>query len=587
MNVNQYLTAIEIVNKKINTTFFLPPIQRGFVWPIEKIESLFDSLYHDYPVGIPIIWKINKWERKTCPLFYFYEEAEGNEDHLEEAKKTERGKRYFVVLDGQQRLTALFLGIKGYFKVKRKGKGLKNIEDNFEKQYLCFNLAGDEKIKKGEDEESKVPLFKFKTEEECLCWTKNNFWIPLYEFCENIKDSKDISSYVKQQKKRIPKNLIASSEKIDFTQKFHFLYAALYKTIIHYFEVELDGLKEDVSEIFARVNTKGTPLTKADLLFSRIVAEWPEGKDFFNDLTKLLKKNLALTKAQDFVMRSTLYINDYPVQYDLDAFNTSRIKNIKKDENTIRLKNAISCLMNEKIRYAYTQGISENALLPILYLIAKRQDANKKISSSEWKQIKKYYIISQALGLFSGSSDTTLAQMRKVVKACVDGKRDFSIEYLKQQKTSDEIKKFFKSASNELSDFLQRPIYRNRGLAHLMLSVITKDVNGDTVSNGQLDHIHPESTIKKDEWKDLKDSLDNLELLSDSYNQSKNAKPLDEFLNNVEYFPNTKVGRTERKEFIKENFIPTNEELWKLKNFDKFCKERQKLLMKKLKPWFE
>ena len=411
MEVNKDNTAIELV-KKINKNFFLPPIQRGFVWPIEKIESLFDSLYHDYPVGIPIVWKINKWERKTCPLFYFYEEAEGNEDHLKEAKTTERGKNYFVVLDGQQRLTALFLGIKGYFKVKRKGKGLKNIDGNFEKQYLCFNLAGDEKIKKGEDEESKIPLFKFKTEEECHSWTKNNFWISLHEFCENVKDLKDISSFLKQQKERIPKNLSASSEKIDFAQKLRFLHAALYKTIIHYFEVQLDGLKEDVSEIFARVNTKGTPLTKADLLFSRIVAEWPEGKDFFNDLTKLLKKNLGLTKAQDFVMRSTLYINDYPVQYDLDAFNTSRIKNIKKDENTVRLKNAISCLMNEKIRYAYTQGISENALLPILYLIAQRQDANKKISSQEWKQIKKYYIISQALGLFSGSSDTTLAQMR-------------------------------------------------------------------------------------------------------------------------------------------------------------------------------
>ena len=156
---------------------------------------------------------------------------------------------------------------------------------------------------------------------------------------------------------------------------------------------------------------------------------------------------------------------------------------------------------------------------------------------------------------------------------------------MRQQKTSEEIKKFFKSAPNELSDFLQRPIYRrSRGLAHLLLSVITKDVNGDTVSNGQLDHIHPESTIKNDEWNDLKDSLDNLELLSDSYNQSKNAKPLDEFLNNNEYFPNTKAGKNDRKDFIKENFIPTNEKLWQLKKFDRFCEVRQKLLMKKLKP---
>ena len=583
MKVKTNETAIQLVGK-INNTFFLPPIQRGFVWPIDRIESLFDSLYRDYPIGIPIVWKINKWERKTCPLFEFHESAEGDEDYLDEAKKPEKGKNYFVVLDGQQRLTSLFLGLKGFYKVKRKGKGLKNIEGNFEKLFLCFNLAGDEKIKKDDDEQI-VPLFKYKTEEECAKWQKNNFWIPLREFCDN---KLGISNYVKELRKRVPSNIFASSKKINFREKLQCLYKALYITPVHYFEVSLDGLKEDVSEIFARVNSKGTTLTKANLLFSRIIAEWPEGKDFFNDLTKLLKKNLALTKAQDFVMRSTLYINDYPVQYDLNAFNTSRIKNIKREENTIRLKNAVSCLMNEKIRYAYTQGISENALLPILYLIAKKQDMNKKISSAEWKHIKKYYIISQALGLFSGSSDTTLAQMRKVIKSCIDGKREFSIDYLRQQKTSEEIKKFFKKAPDELNDFLQKPVYRrSRGLAHLLLSVITKDINGDTVSNGQLDHIHPESTIKKDEWNDLKDSLCNLELLSDRYNQEKNAEPLDEFMANAEFFPKTKKGQSERNDFIKDNFIPSNEKYWKLKNFDKFCEARQKILLKKLNPWFK
>lgn len=582
MKVETKLKANQLVGK-INNTFFLPPIQRGFVWPIDRIESLFDSLYHDYPIGIPIIWKIKKWERKICPLFEFHESAEGDEDHLDEAKTPEKGKSYFVVLDGQQRLTSLFLGLKGFYKVKRKGKGLKNIEDNFEKQFLCFNLAGDEKIKKSDDDEQKVPLFKYKTEEECARWQKNNFWIPMREFCDN---KSDISNYVKELRNRIPSNIFTSSKKINFKEKLQCLYKALYITPVHYFEVSLDGLKEDVSEIFARVNSKGTPLTKADLLFSRIIAEWPEGKDFVNELTKLLKKNLSLTKPQDFIMRAMLYINEYPVHYDLDAFNTNRIREISKSENVIRLKNAVNSLMNEKNKYGYTAGISENALLPILYFIARRQDDNKKIKD-EWKEIKKYYIISQTFGLFSGSSDTTLAQMRKVIKTCVENKNVFSVDYLKRQKTNDEIKKFFKVEDDDLNEFLQKSIYkRNRGLAHLLLSAITKNTHGAEVVNGQMDHIHPESTIKNEEWSDLKDSLCNLELLSSDYNQSKNAKPLDEFMANTEYFPKTKKGQSERKDFLKDNFIP-NEKYWKLENFDKFCEARRQILLKKLKPWFK
>lgn len=207
------------------------------------------------------------------------------------------------------------------------------------------------------------------------------------EFCDN---KSDISNYVKELRNRIPSNIFTSSKKINFKEKLQCLYKALYITPVHYFEVSLDGLKEDVSEIFARVNSKGTPLTKADLLFSRIIAEWPEGKDFVNELTKLLKKNLSLAKPQDFIMRAMLYINEYPVHYDLDAFNTNRIREISKSENVIRLKNAINSLMNEKNKYGYTAGISENALLPILYFIARRQDDNKKIKD-EWKEIKKYY----------------------------------------------------------------------------------------------------------------------------------------------------------------------------------------------------
>ena len=47
-----------------------------------------------------------------------------------------------------------------------------------------------------------------------------------------------------------------------------------------------------------------------------------------------------------------------------------------------------------------------------------------------------------------------------------------------------------------------------------------------------------------------------------------------------------KKGQSERKDFIKDNFIP-NEKYWKLENFDKFCEARQQILLKKLKPWFK
>src|SRR5574344_2946619 len=175
MKINQKYTPIDIT-EKINKMFFLLFIQRGFVWPVEKIEDLFDSLYRDYPIGIPIVWNIKKWSRKACPLCSFYQDAGGDETGLNEAKGVINGKNYCVVLDGQQRLTSLYVGRTGWIKQKKKGRGLQNIEGNFEKLFLCFNLAGDDSddSDKSIDDETEInPLFKFKTEADCLNWKKN------------------------------------------------------------------------------------------------------------------------------------------------------------------------------------------------------------------------------------------------------------------------------------------------------------------------------------------------------------------------------------------------------------------------------
>lgn len=243
-------------------------------------------------------------------------------------------------------------------------------------------------------------------------------------------------------------------------------------------------------------------------------------------------------------------------------------------------------LMNERNRYAYTRGLSENALLPIAYYIMQK---NFSVGKGEWKEIKKYYVISQAFGLFSGSSDTTLGEMRKVIQNCVQSKKKFSIEYLKTQSESEEIKKYFRFDEDDLQNLLEQPIYRrNKKLAHLLLGVIADDSSGEKDLNDfQLDHIHPESTITDEDFSDTKDSLMNLELLSPKLNQSKNADPLDVFLNDRTRFPRGNAGQKRKESFLNNNLISHKEKLWNLANFGDFCEDRKKRLFKELKNWFD
>ena len=90
--------------------FWLPNIQRPFVWSEEQIERLYDSILREYPIGTLLVWKnkskikhrrfIDHW-KDSLRLLDFYVPV--NEDIK------------MLVLDGQQRMQSLFIGLKGSY----------------------------------------------------------------------------------------------------------------------------------------------------------------------------------------------------------------------------------------------------------------------------------------------------------------------------------------------------------------------------------------------------------------------------------------------------------------------------------------
>ncbi len=110
------------INKTIKTAmdniasnnFVLPAIQRKFVWSPEQIEMLFDSIMRDYPINGFMLWRVEDADiRKTQQFYGFLQNYcehfhETNPDFASEAKQD-----FFAVIDGQQRLTSLYIGLFG------------------------------------------------------------------------------------------------------------------------------------------------------------------------------------------------------------------------------------------------------------------------------------------------------------------------------------------------------------------------------------------------------------------------------------------------------------------------------------------
>jgi uncharacterized protein with ParB-like and HNH nuclease domain len=102
--------------------YVLPAIQREFVWNPKQICKLFDSLMQGFPVGSFLFWKI---EAKTAKSFRFFdfsrEYHQRDNPHCPPLGKAPDGP-VTAVLDGQQRLTALNIGLRGSLAIKEPNR---------------------------------------------------------------------------------------------------------------------------------------------------------------------------------------------------------------------------------------------------------------------------------------------------------------------------------------------------------------------------------------------------------------------------------------------------------------------------------
>jgi uncharacterized protein with ParB-like and HNH nuclease domain len=136
---NAPITVAEAIRKIESRQYFLPAIQREFVWGTDQIEILFDSLTQDYPIGSFLFWRVDKGNVGSYQFYEFiknYHEAKNT--HNPKAAPNQH-ESLTAILDGQQRLTALYIGLKGSYAAKLKYKR-KQSEDAYPKTHPYLNL---------------------------------------------------------------------------------------------------------------------------------------------------------------------------------------------------------------------------------------------------------------------------------------------------------------------------------------------------------------------------------------------------------------------------------------------------------------
>ena len=158
------ITIKQAIDKIDDRTYLLPAIQRKFVWSSERIEVLFDSIMRGYPISSFMFWEVT--ENKIKNEFKFYQFLIEYREFFKEDNPdidTKGYKDFFAVIDGQQRLTSIYIGLKGSYAYKLPRKWWCDTEENLPTRHLYINLT---KELPEENDRQMIYDFQFLTENE-------------------------------------------------------------------------------------------------------------------------------------------------------------------------------------------------------------------------------------------------------------------------------------------------------------------------------------------------------------------------------------------------------------------------------------
>jgi len=544
-----------INNEEEQGGLWLPNIQRYFIWKEEQIERLFDSIMREYPIGNLLVWK-TKEPIKIRKFIDNYKEGLKLIDFY--VPKNEKIK--LIVLDGQQRLQSLFIALRGGYNGRELYFNVLSGEEN-EEEDIRFEFKF--------VEPSKVDISRGWVKVKDIVYDSREYDEIAESIVEKIEKKRHVISLSDKEKRLIRKNVLKLIK--EFRDKENIAYT------------ELDSVDNpeayklnDVVEIFIRANAGGTPLSKSDLMFSLLTAEWEEIEE---DLTNFLEElnGGAFAFSRDFVLKTSLILIGAGAKYDVMKFRKE--ENLRKlQDNWEEIKKSIKEIKDFLCKYTFIRDDkalpSYLALIPLIYLNYKYPE---KWKNSDKEILAKWLTRVLLTGAFSGSSDTLLdALVRKI-----NEREDFDTNII-----NTEIMNRGRTISISKDSLLDT--YYGEKKLYLIFALWYQDVNFKPAYEGNLpwvDHIFPQSKLKeikeinpetgrkvmKYKWWD-RDQIANLMLLSAEENRDeKKDKTPEEWL------------RDKDDEYFEIHLLPKNKDLWKIENFEKFVKEREKLIVDKFK----
>lgn len=551
------VTIYEAMQNIKSGKYVMPAFQRQYVWSMEQVEKLWDSILLDYPIATFLFWHVDDdnvtWDTYFCTFlskvtFDSRKQADSTNYELTsiDVKITDT-----AILDGQQRLTSLFLSLFGDAYIRQKharrngGGGLvtkllielnKNKLDVDEEEYNSkkYDIKFSEKV-------GRLSPTQFEV--------RNILQKKFQEEDSRKKAIEEAITNVPTDSKEYARDILEKLYNKIFVEK-----------LIRYTEIH-DMKQDDALEMFVRFNSGGKALRKSEITMSILEAYWPSAKTEFG---KVLADSYS-GFGSDFIIRSALMLYGDVVKSNISKQIAEELKN-NWSEFKKALRNLEGVLKSINVEVSRFSS-SWNVLLPILYFIYWNTNYSNNING-----IRSYLLRAILFTYFQSGTTGKLQQMKSYIN---DYDYEITVDMLDQ--IAD-----LRVTDGKIEDIVNSE--KGGRVAGEALYYLSLDWTNRNFKYEQ-DHLHPYDrfdgskplTVSMDDWRRWRGNrnrLPNLQLLEGRSNGSKNDMRLLDYYNDM----NDEQKATFRKQAI----IPDGVSL-ELDHFEEFYEKRKDILVQRIR----
>jgi hypothetical protein len=523
----------------------LPDLQRDFVWKEDQIRLLLDSILRGYPFGSLLIWNTQFLQ---VPYVEFVRDFRTGQTRATRMKPV--GKQRHMVLDGQQRLQSLYLAIFGTHDGRR----------------LYFNVTSGPESGTGAADD----------DDGDAVGTKRNYRFEFWRDDEANRPKRLIrvadvvawpSRYAEQRMREAITAVPLESAEADLACcNLRLLRQVLSDgNLVAVETIDDEAINaeqarsiHEILEIFVRVNSGGTRLSRSDLMFSLIKSREVGARHAFDTLVGAIDPGGILGIDKDFVIKGLLTVAGKPPTFEVENVERHWDEMSAKFETfSAALRSAVDFCRDADVGIRSAKFLSPiNTLLPIVYYLSNRPRGSVPDGQRGNLRALLYFL------LFNGfvNSDARIRYLREVF----------------QRQPGETV---------PLDALLLVVAYRQKHHATttsaamvarniaLGLNIVQPDAARETLSwqsEPQIDHLFPQSDYRQKHG-DLVDDIGNLAYLGRLRNIRKNDQPP------WEYFRDVADAQ------LRDQFLIPDRSLLAAERFVTFVEQRRNLIVAKVR----